>query len=232
MPGILSFINDKFDGMMIKYLFVTICLVSLAACKTVSVTRQGKPWRDTLQSIPGRIECELYDQGGEGTAYHDTDNINNGSGKLNPANGSFLNEFRMQEGVDISYTKPGNIDNNPFNKTMPELNQLYLGWTAPGEWVNYTVMVNQTAMYRVDIMYTANADAAISLDIDGRQAAGELKISSTYDARDTVAWRQWHHWNKTGPLTVINMKKGIHLLTLHITVRGNMNFDYLEFKKA
>lgn len=30
---------------------------------------------------------------------------NKGSGTLNPADGSYLNEFRMHEGVDISYTK-------------------------------------------------------------------------------------------------------------------------------
>jgi hypothetical protein len=46
-----------------------------------------------------------YDLGEEGIAYHDFDSKNNGSGTLNPADGSYQNEFRIQEGVDISYTK-------------------------------------------------------------------------------------------------------------------------------
>jgi hypothetical protein len=32
-------------------------------------------------------------------AYHDADATNNGSGVLNPANGAYLNQFQMKEGV-------------------------------------------------------------------------------------------------------------------------------------
>ena len=53
----------------------------------------GKPFRDSLhhdmQTIPGRLQCALYDLGGEGVAYHDVDSINQGSGKLNPADGTY-----------------------------------------------------------------------------------------------------------------------------------------------
>ena len=183
------------------------------------------------QEIPGRIECEYYDSGGEGIAYHDSDSINQGSGRLNPANGNFFHEFRMKEGVDISYTKTRGIDNNPFNKVNPDSNQLYVGWTVPGEWINYTVQVNTTAVYRVGVMYTANGDGHISFDLDEQSVTAPLKISSTYDNRDTVAWRQWHHWNKTDSLTSIKMKKGTHKLTLHVTDHGQINFDYLDFVK-
>jgi len=71
----------------------------------------------------------------------------------------------------------------------------------------------------------------LSLDIDGKQVADSLKIPTTHDDRDTVAWRQWHHWNKLDSLTVISIPKGKHILTLHVTEHGNMNFDYLEFTK-
>jgi hypothetical protein len=70
---------------------------------------QGKPFQDSRhpgvpQPIPGRVQCAAYDLGGEGIAYHGADAVNRGSGELNPANGTYLNEFRMNEGVDISYT--------------------------------------------------------------------------------------------------------------------------------
>src|ERR1700685_4209972 len=70
----------------------------------------GVPYHDSVyqggaQKIPGRILCAYYDLGGEGTAYHDTDPQNHGSGELNPADGTYLNEFRIHEGVDTSYTK-------------------------------------------------------------------------------------------------------------------------------
>ena len=102
---------------------------------------KGKPWNKHAQLIPGKIQCEWYDLGGEGIGYHDKDSINNGSGKLNPANGTFLNEFRMKEGVDISYTKARDIDNNPYNLVEPFIGDLYVGWTEPNEWINFSIKV-------------------------------------------------------------------------------------------
>ena len=195
----------------------------------ISKSYHGEAWKK--QTIPGKIECEGYDKGGESVAYHDSDAINNGSGKLNPANGSFFNEFRMKEGVDISYTKPSGIDDNPYSKVFPLMNQLYVGWTTPGEWINYTIQVKETGTYLIALMYTANGNGTIALDIDNAKAAAPLKIHSTHNDADTVAWRQWHYWNKTDSLTIIHLKKGLHLLTLHVIEHGNMNFDYLEFMK-
>jgi Carbohydrate binding module (family 6) len=210
--------------------FLPAFLLLCAGCMPchISKTYQGKSWE--MQTIPGKIECEFYDRGGEAVAYHDSDSINNGSGKLNPANGTFLNEFRMKEGVDISYTKTGNIDNNPFNQTAFVPDQLYVGWTQPGEWINYSITAKETGLYNIAIKYTANGDGAISFDIDGKTATGQLKIPSTHNDADTIAWRQWHHWNRVDSLTAINISKGRHLLTLHITEHGNMNFDYLELE--
>jgi hypothetical protein len=190
----------------------------------------GKPWNDAAQEIPGKIQCEFYDLGGEGVAYHDSDSINNGSGKLNPANGTFLNEFRMNEGVDISYTKSDNTDNNPFNTVEPLMNQLYVGWTVPGEWINYSVKVNETGAYNISLMYTANGDGGISLAFDGKQLGSQLLIPSTRNEKDTLAWRQWHHWNRIDSLATVNLKKGKHVLTLKTESNGNMNYDFLEFK--
>src|ERR1700726_712224 len=103
------------------------CIITLFSSSFIYfAANSGRPWQNKPQHIPGKIECEYYDLGGEGIAYHDSDSINNGSGKLNPANGSYLNEFRMKEGVDISYTKPHGIDDNPYNRVKPEMNQLYV----------------------------------------------------------------------------------------------------------
>ena len=215
---------------MKKLLIPFSCIVF--SCTTIyKTTNSGRAWQNKLQQIPGRIECEYYNEGGEGVAYHDSDSINNGSGKLNPANGSYLNEFRMKEGVDISYTKTGDIDNNHYNKVPRDMNQLYVGWTVPGEWIKYTVKVNRSATYSVGLMYTANGDGTISFDLDGKDITGPLKIISTHDDRDTVKWRQWHHWNRTDQLATVRLEKGIHVLTIHIVANGNMNLDYLEFKQ-
>ena len=219
--------------MNILHLFLVSMLILVSAVQVnAQANYKGKAFKDSIQQIPGRIQCEFYDLGGEGVAYHDTDPVNNGSGKLNPADGTFLNEFRMKEAVDISYTKfrdPA-IDNSSFNLVEPEKNQLYAGWTEPGEWINYTVKVNQSGTYSIGIMYTASGDGGISLDLDGKQLTPELQIPSTRNDQETIDWRQWHHWNRIDSLTTVKLKKGIHVLTLRTVKHGNMNYDYLEFK--
>jgi len=213
----------------VQILFIVILLTLIFWNSSSAQKYKGKPWKGIVQQIPGKLQCELYDLGGEGVAYHDSDSINNGSGKLNPANGTFLNEFRMNEGVDISYTKSKEIDNNPFNHVEPLMDQLYVGWTTPGEWINYTIKVIQSGNYKIGLMYTASGDGGISFDIDGKQLTPELKVPSTRNDNEPTAWRQWHHWNRIDSLATAKLKKGIHILTLRTISNGNMNYDYLDF---
>ncbi|WP_201755441.1 carbohydrate-binding protein [Paenibacillus glycinis] len=196
---------------------------------------EGKPYRDAKhvggpQLIPGKVMCAYYDLGGEGIAYHDATAINQGSGRLNPADGTYLNEFRLHEGVDTSYTKPGGIDDSAYNLVQPEIGMPYVGWTEPGEWMNYTVEVARAGIYLVHLLYASNRGGAVSLSVDGEAAAELLEIASTYDAEDEVEWRQWHHWNKAERLTVLHLEKGVQVLTLRTVLEGQMNYAYLEFE--
>jgi hypothetical protein len=197
---------------------------------------RGVPYHGTAyaagaQAIPGRIQCEYYDLGGEGVAYHDEDGVNSGSGGLNPADGTRLNSFRMAEAVDISYTKfRDSIDDNPFNLVRPEPDQLYVGWTAPGEWVSYTVRVSPPGTYAIGLMYTSNGANQFSLSLNNRDFTGPLTAPTANVAADPLAWRQWHHWNRLDDVAHVALEAGTFVLTLRIVAGGNMNFDYLEFR--
>jgi len=191
-------------------------------------------YQDAPQKIPGKVFCAYYDMGGEGVAYHDTDPQNHGSGELNPADGSYLNEFRIHEGVDTSYTKferkPTAIDDNPFDKVVPPRDMLYVGWTEPGEWFNITVDVAQAGTYAADFLYTSNRGGTISVDVNGKDATGALQITSTNDPADSVAFRQWHHWNLAPQLFKVPLSQGKNVLTVHILTNGAMNLAYFDFK--
>jgi hypothetical protein len=168
--------------------------------------------------------------GGEGVAYHDSDAKNNGSGSLNPADGTYLNQFRMDEGVDTSYAKFHDaIDNNPYNLVQPPANLLYVGWTEPGEWFNITVDVERTGVYTADLLYTSSGGGDISFDLNGKKLAGVVSLTPTYNAADPIAWRQMHHWNVVKDLMQVKLRKGVQVLTLHVLTKGHMNFAYLEF---
>ncbi len=78
--------------------------------------------------IPGVIEAEDFDLGGEGIAYHDADNIN------------LAGEYRPEEAVDI-YERLGD--------------GYHIGNALPGEWYEYTVDVESGAEYIMDVHLAA-----------------------------------------------------------------------------
>lgn len=230
-----------------KVMVVVATLVAMVATTanartTAAGVRQqghrGTPYHDSryhdgAQKISGRVQCAYYDLGGEGVAYHDSDGKNNGSGTLNPADGTYLNEFRMYEGVDTSYTKfHDEIDNNKYDLVQPPKDQLYVGWTVPGEWFRITVQVAQAGLYEGDLLYTSEHGGTISLDLNGKDATGPVKIESTRNAADPIAWRQWHHWNLARGLVRLRLPAGKNVLTVHILTNGNMNLAYFDFAKA
>lgn len=225
---------------MFCWCFVTALIVPMSAFSQ-SFLRQyrGVPFHDSrhgggAQKIPGQVMCAYYDLGGEGVAYHDTDAKNHGSGELNPADGTYLNEFRINEGVDTSYTKfnrkPDLIDDNPFDKVVPPADMPYVGWTEPGEWFNVTVIVAQTGTYTADFLYTSNRGGTISIDVNGKEATGPLEITTTNDPKDSLVFRQWHHWNVAPQLFKLHLDKGKNVITVHILTIGNMNLAYFDFK--
>jgi len=78
--------------------------------------------------IPGTIEAEHFDLGGEGIAYHDMDDLN------------ITGTYRPEEGVDI-YDRLGE--------------GYHIGNALPGEWVEYTVDVESAGEYLVDARLAA-----------------------------------------------------------------------------
>ncbi|WP_158563272.1 carbohydrate-binding protein [Chitinophaga silvatica] len=109
--------------------------------------------------IPGTIGFEIFDKGGESVAYHDNDPTNNGG------------KFRPREGVDIEDS--GNGENG-----------YDVGWTNSGEWLKYTVFINEAGKYRLSIRAAANRSAAegggtLHLEIDDNPVTGGIKIKGT-----------------------------------------------------
>ncbi len=76
----------------------------------------------TIHLLPGRIEAEDYDLGGEGIAYHDTTPGNTGG-------------VYRQDDVDIETTTGEGTPN--------------IGWVRDGEWLCYTANVTQSGTYTV-----------------------------------------------------------------------------------
>jgi arabinoxylan arabinofuranohydrolase len=124
---------------------------------TIQVVAQsrdhGTAYSEQPLSIPGIIEIEDYDQGGQGKAYSDSETINNG------------NAYREEEGVDVEMNSPGNYN---------------VGWTNGGEWLEYTVNVTENSFYTVKtIAASPNSNSSIRFKLDGNDITGSVIIPNT-----------------------------------------------------
>jgi hypothetical protein len=116
--------------------------------------------------IPGTIQAEDYDRGGQGVAYHDTDPGNSGGA------------YRPGEGVDI---KTGADDDG---------GGYIVGWTEAGEWIEYTVDVSETGNYRLEMRVgSAENGGSCHLEVDGVDLTGPIACPNTgsWDSYQSVA---------------------------------------------
>ena len=102
---------------------VILCFAALLLTTSfASLGAEPSPFGGVPGSIPGVIEAENFDEGGEGVAYHDADAGNNGG-------------FYRQTDVDIDQDRADGA--------------FYVGWIQHGEQLNYTVQVNADGYYFV-----------------------------------------------------------------------------------
>jgi O-glycosyl hydrolase len=108
----------------------------------------GEPW-----AIPGTIEIEKYDLGGENIAYHDADTLNNGA------------KFRITDAVDIEKCSSGGFD---------------VGWLVEGEWMEYTVDVLSADNYTIDARVASEqTTGAFHVEFNGVDKTGLMRVPNT-----------------------------------------------------
>ena len=108
----------------------------------------GTPW-----AIPGTIEAENFDNGGEGVAYHDVDANNNGG------------QGRTSDGVDTEICSAGGLN---------------VGWTSAGEWLEYTVDVASAGTYDFNFRVASiNTGGTFHVEFDGVNKTGMVTSVNT-----------------------------------------------------
>ncbi|MCB1184178.1 carbohydrate-binding protein [bacterium] len=119
----------------------------------VTVLPNGGPYAGTPAAVPGRIEAEHYDLGGEGIAYHDVEGANIGTA------------FRPDEGVDLEGAAGGGYD---------------VFWIVAGEWIEYTFAVAEAGYYDfVPFVSTVPGFGNFTLSIDNVDVSGRRDVLST-----------------------------------------------------
>ncbi|MBW8002184.1 MAG: family 16 glycosylhydrolase [Planctomycetes bacterium] len=130
----------------------------LANSDTISITvgtgcSGQQPYNGSPEAIPGQIEAEDYDTGGEGVAYHDNDGGNNGG------------QYRPLEAVDIENCSEGGYN---------------IGWMSNSEWIEYTVNVATAGEYTIEVRVASNTTGGnFHLEFDGTDETGNISVPST-----------------------------------------------------
>jgi subtilisin family serine protease len=121
---------------------------------TVVTPPVSTPFGGTPAAIPGLIEAENFDDGGQGVAYFDTTSSN------------FGGKYRSTA-VDIEATSDlgGGYD---------------IGWVAAGEWLKYTVSVSAVGSYTLELRLAApGTGGAFHLEVDGTNVTGPVAVPNT-----------------------------------------------------
>ena len=115
--------------------------------------------------IPGCIQLEDYNPGGEGVGYHNTTTNNDGG------------QYRPNDGVGIAFAPH-------------EGGGYVVGWTRAGEWLDYDVDVKTTGFYNATTLIgTSESDPkTFHIEFDGTDVTGPVKAVNTggYDKRTPV----------------------------------------------
>jgi chitinase len=136
---------------------------SSAVSITVTTSSSQAPYGGTAASIPGKIEAENYDTGGQGVAYNDLTAGNSG------------NAYRTDD-VDVQATTDTGGGYN-------------IGWVQAGEWVEYTVNVTTASKYTLSARVAATATGkTFHVELDGVNISGAISIPNTgaYQTFSTV----------------------------------------------
>src|SRR5690554_6887061 len=161
---------------------------------SVRVFAPQTPYGGTAHAIPGTIEFEEFDEGGNGNAYYDTD----AGSQVDPAP-----NFRTNEDVDIE-----NCDDTGGGYN--------LGWTIAGEWLEYTVDVDQSGSYNLDFRVANETDTkTISLSFDGTTVANNISIPAT------GGWQTW----ETVTVEDVQLTAGTQIMRLTIGGTDYVNLN-------
>ena len=110
------------------------------------------PYTGTPVALPGTIQAENYDKGGQGVAYHDTTASNDGKA------------YRA-DGVDIEAISGGGYA---------------IDYTKAGEWTEYTVNVPAAGTFDLGVRYASfRGGGRFHVEVDGKAVTPSLTATST-----------------------------------------------------
>ena len=162
----------------------------------------GTPYRNpNTNKVPGKIEAEDFDRGGQNVAYDD--------------------HMGRQDGfAEYRTDNPSNHNDKVVDIELYGENCYHISFTDNGEWIKYTLDVTQAGTYDV-IVRAASGNGnggSFWLTFDDAYTYPPLHAA-------TSAWSIFTTITTKG----VTLTAGTHIMT--VTMGGNINIDWYEFVK-
>ena len=174
-------------------------------------TDETIPFNYKPAPIPGVIHMSDFDLGKHNFAYHDNDvadyNLTTGVYQAWNQGWSYRND-----GVDIE-TNDDDVNSNGF----------HVGFVNEGEWMKYTVEIEETANYKASLrLATQENGGTFYMSIDDQEVISDQEVSST------GGWTQF----ETFEVSDIILPQGEHSLKFYFSNDIAFNISSIEFEKA
>ena len=173
---------------------------NVSAKKTLKVNGKRTPYSGSPIALPGTIQAENFDRGGEGMTFHDTDD--------------------NREGDAASYRTDGGIDIVKGN------NGYAIGYTAANEWMEYTVDVKEPGEYSYDA-YASSGVTGSGFTIGLVSGSSVINLAKVNVAQ--TGSNDWGTYKAFSGKLSRHLNAGKQILRITIT-GANCNIDKIVFK--
>jgi hypothetical protein len=192
----------------------------------VPVGYKGTPFKGTAASLPGRIDFENYDEGGQDVTWR----VDDHTGNFGPG-GCAANDYRTDmphpqlcltnNATEVdTYTAGPMLGQKYPSDAMPQ--SIYIGYTHAVDWVKLTVNVTKAGMYKVSSTWgcePAGADA-IKFQISFNDVVkADVKLPGTGG---------YHNWVAYPDFATVTLDAGVQVLQF-APKSMHLNYDYLQF---
>lgn len=167
-----------------------------------TVYPQRSPYNGEKE-IPGIIEAEDFDTGSEGQSFHDSDNVNEGDYK----------NYRSEGVGGVDFVK-GN-------------NGCVIGYTATGEWLEYTVNVKESGDYSYEATVSSGSTGS-GFNISLVKEDGSMVTLAKVDVPQTGD-NDWSKYKTVSGDLKAPLEAGNQIIRITIN-SPYVNLDKIEFK--
>ena len=164
---------------------------------TLKVNNKRTPYKGAID-IPGTIEAENFDKGGEGLSYHDSDTEDQGKANYRSDNG----------GVDIVKGGSGYV----------------IGYTANNEWLDYTVNVKEPGKYTYEATVSSGITGSSFIVQRIKDGTTSTLFKVTVPQTGNNSWDTYK--TVSGNLSY-QLEEGEQVLRIKI-LNGNCNIDKIK----